>query len=269
MGSQILLSIALVTRNRPQSLSKCLDSVRCQAVQPFEIVVSDDSEPEYSASTREIAVKHGCRYLPGPGRGLYSNRNFVAQHCRGTHIRTMDDDHILPPDHLMKCYEAMAHDPMAIWTTGEIGYVNGEFVAATERASQLHPSGVGGPIRKPDDNWGISDGSTIYPSDIYARGFRMIEDFQFGMGYLEFGALLYANGWKCRCIPQALVEHYATSLSAPDPLSILFASVCYNQHFQPNSARLIRYLAPHWRSWKAMPRIFERARRRWEKSPGA
>jgi glycosyltransferase involved in cell wall biosynthesis len=166
MGSGILLSIALATRNRPESLRRCLKSLQQQSVRPFEIVVSDDSDESYSEFTRAIALDHGCRYLAGPRRGLYANRNFVAQHCRGTHIRTVDDDHVLSRDHLAQCRESIELDPGAVWTTGECGYLGGKLIGTTARANQLHPSGVGGPIENPDDNWGISDGSTIYPGEV-------------------------------------------------------------------------------------------------------
>jgi glycosyltransferase involved in cell wall biosynthesis len=266
MGSGILLSIALVTRNRPESLQRCLRSLRQQSVPPFEIVVSDDSDDTYSEFTRAIALDSGCRYLSGPRRGVYANRNFVAQHCRGTHIRTVDDDHVLAVDHLAQCQGSVEEDPGAVWTTGESGYLSGKLIGSTAWANQLHPSGVGGPIEDPDDNWGISDGSTIYPSEVFARGFRMVEIFGFGSSYLEFGAFLYVNGWKCRCVPGATVEHYASRLRSPDPLSISFASICYNRHFRPSRVRLIRYLAPRWRSWREMPKLFQQARQRWAKS---
>lgn len=66
----------------------------------------------------------------------------------------MDDDHILAPDHLARCLEAVKNDPDAIWTTGEIGYLIGECSRVAESADQLGPSGVGEAIRDTDDNWG-------------------------------------------------------------------------------------------------------------------
>jgi glycosyltransferase involved in cell wall biosynthesis len=173
-SADIQLSIALVTWNRPDSLERALASLRAQSVQPFEVIVSDDSQMEYKEATRAIAAKFGCSYNSGPHRGLYANRNVAAQQCRGTHIRTMDDDHILPPDHLAKCLQAASTDANAIWTTGEIGYLQGQLVDSAEVANQLGPSGVGERIENPDDNWGIADGSTIYPRNVFDRGFRMV-----------------------------------------------------------------------------------------------
>jgi glycosyltransferase involved in cell wall biosynthesis len=263
MESNIRLSVALVTRDRPQSLERGLASLRSQRVQPLEVIVSDDSGAEHAEATRAVATKHDCIYRVGPHRGLYANRNFVAQQCHGSHIRTMDDDHILPPNHLSQCLDSVRHDPSAIWTTGEIGYLNGDSVGIAETANQLHPSGVGERIENRDDNWGIADGSTIYPREVFDRGFRMVEHFGFGSSYLEFGAFLYKSGWKCRCIPGAIVEHHVSVLAQADPASHLFASICFNLYFRPNALQFVRYLSPYCRNWINLPNLLEMARHRW------
>jgi glycosyltransferase involved in cell wall biosynthesis len=264
MDPSILLSVALLTRNRPVSLERTLTSLRMQEDQPFEVVISDDSDAEIALEIQQIADTFGCAYLRGPEGGLYANRNFAAARCRGTHIRTMDDDHILPPDHLSKCLAAVETDRNAIWTTGEHGFIEGRSVGIAETACQLGPAGVGEPVQDVHNNWGIADGSTIYPREVFDRGFRMIEEFEFGSSYLEFGAYLYRRGWKCRCIAGAFVEHHVTALSHPDPLSHVFASICYNRYFRPNAIRLMRHLAPHWESWTKLPDLFAMAHRRWK-----
>jgi glycosyltransferase involved in cell wall biosynthesis len=260
----ISLSVALVTRNRPESLQRALASLRSQEAQPFEVIISDDSDESYAPEVKSIAQKFNYRYLGGPQRGLYANRNFAAAHCTGTHIRTMDDDHFLPPDHLAQCLGAVRQDPTAIWTTGERGFLRGYPVKVAETASQLGPAGVAEAILRKDDNWGIADGSTIYPREVFDRGFRMVEDFGFGSSYLEFGAFLYWHGWKCRCIEGALVEHHATALSPANPLSLCFASICFNLYFRPNRTRLIRHLLPHVESWTKLATLLQMAQRRWK-----
>src|ERR1700730_2977545 len=257
MNPSIQLSVALVTRNRPVSLERTLTNLRAQEDQPFEVVISDDSDAEIAPVIQRIAGTFGCIHLRGPVRGLYANRNFASVSCRGTHIRTMDDDHILPPDHLSKCLAAVGIDRNAIWTTGEHGFIEGRSVGVAETAGQLGPAGVGQTVKDVDDNWAVADGSTIYPRVVFDRGFRMIEEFGFGSSYLEFGAYLYRHGWKCRCLPGAVVEHYVTTLNQPDPLSQRFASICFNRYFRPNAIRLVRYLAPHWESWTKLSNLFE------------
>jgi hypothetical protein len=91
----------------------------------------------------------------------------------------------------------------------------------------------------------------------------MVDEFGFGSSYLEFGAYLYRNGWRCRCVPGVVVEHHTTALSRPDPTSIVFASVCFNLYFRPNPMRLIRYLAPHGREFRTLPHLLRKAKQRW------
>ncbi len=247
----ILLSVALVTRNRPESLNRCLQSLRAQNVQPFEVVISDDSDPERADATRKIADRWDCRYITGPRQGLYANRNYSALACQGTHIRTMDDDHLFPIGHFQQCFEAIQADPTAIWTTGEVGLINGEILWQSPTANQLVASGVGGPVQNLDDNWAIADGSTIYPREVFDQGYRMLERFNYGSSYLEFGAYLYHKGFKSRCMPNVYVEHYPedTALlsrdrTKPAILTHIFASLCYNKYFKPNPLLIFRHLVP-------------------------
>ncbi|MBE9118269.1 glycosyltransferase [Lusitaniella coriacea LEGE 07157] len=271
----IRLSIALVTRNRPESLERTLQNLRSQSFQPFEIVVSDDSDGELAAKTASVAKRWNCRYITGPHRGLYANRNYSALACRGTHIRTMDDDHILPENHLEQCFNAVSSDPHSLWTTGEIGYVNGQFFGESKTAQQLCPSGVGEAVENMDNNWAIADGSTIYPKTVFDRGYRMIEDYKYGSSYLEFGIYLYRHGFRSRCVPNAYIEHYADSWTIErndrDTIeSRLYASLCFNLYFQKNPTLAAKYillyiwlLKTHENVFVRFPQVFKNVRERW------
>lgn len=278
-SSEIQLSVALVTRNRAESLDRCLNSLRSQSIQPFEVVVSDDSDPELAPKTEAVAKYWNCRYIIGLRRGLYANRNYTALACQGTHIRTMDDDHILPEGHLEQCMKAVCSDPRSIWTTGEIGFINGEYCGTSPTATQLYPSGVAGEVTDVDDNWAIADGATIYPREIFDRGHRMVEWFPFGSSYLEFGAYLYYHGFRSRCVLGALIKHYAdeTTVKRQDNISViesqLYASLCFNLFFKPNPALAVRYSFSSLRYssfnqnllWK-LPKIIAKAKKRWQKN---
>ena len=245
----VRLSVALVTRNRPESLNRCLESLRQQSNQPFEVVISDDSDPDWVSETKTIANRWDCRYISGPRRGLYPNRNHVALACEGTHIRTMDDDHLFPEEHMEECLKAVRSDPQAIWTTGEDIFINGKYHGGSPTAGQLTPSGVAGEVGDIDDNWAIADGSTIYPREVFDQGHRMVESFNYGSSYLEFGAYLYHHGFKSRCIPGVIVEHHPVDASiigreySPKVIkSHIFACICYNFHFKPNFILGTKYI---------------------------
>jgi glycosyltransferase involved in cell wall biosynthesis len=245
MSSEIQLSIALVTRNRADSLRRCLTSLRAQDVQPHEIIVSDDSDEIERAGA--IATEFGARHIVGPKRGLYANRNAAALACTGTHIRTMDDDHTFPPGHFARCLAAVGHDPQAVWACDEISYLDGRFHDGPQSALQLHPSGVGGPVTNPDDSWAIADGATIYPRAVFDRGLRMVEQFGYGSSYLEFGAYLYRHGFRTRLVRDTFIEHHAeaATLAHSDIRSRLFASLCFNLRFHRDLAMAARYLVSY------------------------
>jgi len=267
MSDGIRLSIALVTRNRPDSLRRSLASLRAQEVQPHEIIVSDDSDDPTQAAA--LAAEFGARHVIGPRRGLYANRNAAALACTGTHIRSMDDDHTFSPGHLARCLEFVQGDPVSVWTMGEISFVGGSFSQKADTPPQLHASGVGGPVHDLDDNWAISDGSTIYPRSVFDQGLRMVEEFGFGSSYLEFGALLKRRGFRCRCMREVWIEHHVVlaELASRDQASVLFASLCFNLHFRPNRLLAARYLAGYLArspvlSFK-LARVLELAHERW------
>ena len=201
------MSVALVTRNRPQSLERTLRSLRRQDAQPWEVVVSDDSDDETAGAVRSLAERFECRYVRGPRRGLYANRNHVALACGGTHIRTMDDDHEFPPGHIAACLESAREDPDAIWIIGE--RVPGEPAEVGARCPpQLHPRGfsVTPPPGRPI--WSISDGAAIYPRTIFDAGTRFEEAFPFGASYLEWGSRLHWIGYRIRHLSSTHVVHH-------------------------------------------------------------
>jgi len=248
--SDIRISVALVTRNRPDSLARCLESLRAQSIQPFEVVISDDSDGTLASQTRSLAETYRCRYVTGHRRGLYANRNHAALACSGTHVRTMDDDHTFPDGHFEKCAESVRSDPRSVWTTGEVGYIEGQYYGTALTAFQLGPAGVGYPVSDPQNNWAIADGSTIYPAEIFHRGLKMEERFGYGSGYLEFGAFLYAHGYRSRCILGAAVTHHAgieTVSRQPNTLTIgshLFAAICFNRYFKRSFSKIARFVTP-------------------------
>jgi glycosyltransferase involved in cell wall biosynthesis len=278
--SKIQLSVAVVTMNRPDSLNLALESLRTQSCQPSEVIVSDDSDPSYQAAVKKVAEHWHCQYIVGPSLGLYANRNHGALACAGTHIRTMDDDHQLPPGHLQTCLDAVESDPGAIWTTGERGFVDGQYYMTLETATQLHPSGVGEAVSNLDDNWAIADGSTIYPAEIFHRGYKMVDWYGYGPSYLEFGAYLYKHGFKSRCIRGAIIDHYAQAATLSRLLDVdkeseeiesrLFASLCFNLYFRPNRFLAFKSLLACLKQSGCSPRllghlplVLSRVRQRW------
>ena len=202
------LSIALVTRNRPDLLSACLESLHQQPHIWYEIVISDDSSSEeFIFQNKILADKFEAKYLEGPRKGLYVNRNFVAKNCKGTHIRTMDDDHTFPKDHLRICLDKITEDPDSVWIIGE--YNPTEVILSTPHPvpAEIHPRGFSITPKDTQNSRAISCGASIYPKNIIELNILNSEDFKFGSVYLEYGSRLKYLGFRIRHISETYVIH--------------------------------------------------------------
>lgn len=212
-SEKITLSVALVTRNRPELLSQCLESLRSQSIQPFEVIVSDDSDLEIAPEIEAIAKGWNCQYITGPRRGLQANLNNAVDACHGTHVRIVNDDHTFPENHFKIIQNLLESDPNSIWTLGEYCEIPGT-QSLFQLPGEIQPRGFHKPIENFDDCMGISGGASIYPRKIFEYH-HFLEAF----GYvcdLEFGPRLKALGYRIRYCSETHVIHQ-TPIIIRDP----------------------------------------------------
>lgn len=92
------LTLAVVTKNRPRELSRCLDSVRLQTVMPATILIVDN---DVNRSAYSIYQQHQYDlpiiYVHEPRQGVPYARNAAIQYCRTTFLGFVDDDCVLDP----------------------------------------------------------------------------------------------------------------------------------------------------------------------------
>lgn len=206
--NKIKLSVALVTRNRPDSLKRTLSSLLHQTVKPYEVIISDDSNDVNSIKeNKKLAKEFNCIYVSGPQKGLYANRNFVAKQCKGTHIRTMDDDHEFPEGHLEKCLVAILAEPDTIWTIGEYNSNVSERTLPSPIAGQLHPRGFSFVPKNMDEYYGISCGASVYPKIVIEKDILNCDLYKFGMMYLEYGSRLSSLNLKLKPLRSTFIIH--------------------------------------------------------------
>jgi glycosyltransferase involved in cell wall biosynthesis len=206
MTPPISVSVALVTRNRPRSLERCLESWRRQTVHPDEIMVSDDSDDETAAVTEQIARRFGCQYTRGPRRGLYANRNHASIACRGTHILSADDDHTHPADYLAVIRELAASDARRVWIFSE--RMPGDSSSPLTCPPELHRSGFGCAPADPSRCAAVADGASLYPREIFEGGLRYDETYPFGGLWYLWGKQLARQGWRISFSTRTFVWHH-------------------------------------------------------------
>jgi GT2 family glycosyltransferase len=203
------LSIALVTRNRPQWLERSLASWNAQSIQPFEIIVSDDSEHSSHSENQEIAQRYGARWVIGPHRGLYANRNHAFRQAAGTHIMSADDDHTHPPGFVAVVFNAIESDPEAIWTVTERSPAHPD--APLPEPGEIRSNGTIGPPEDPDHSAAIACGSTSYPRNVFDSALYYDETYPFGGMWYLWGHQLRKAGFRIRYCPKTFVWHHTES----------------------------------------------------------
>lgn len=204
--NDIRISVALVTCNRFNSLERCLQSWRNQTIPPFEIVISDDSDPKNVLKMRKLAARFDCVYTSGPKRGLYANRNHASLACKGTHILSADDDHTHPTDFVENIRNILSHDPQTIWTFCER---NPLMPADTPGfPGELHRSGFGCAPKDWSNSAAISDGASVYPKLVFENGLRYDETYPFGAIWYLWGKLLVSHGWRISLSRTTFVWHH-------------------------------------------------------------
>jgi glycosyltransferase involved in cell wall biosynthesis len=224
----VQISVALVTRNRPESLERCLQSWRAQTVAPFEIVISDDSDDSFAPATKNLAARFACKYVTGPKRGLYANRNCAALACAGSHIISADDDHTHPVDFFEKVQAVTQVDPARVWTFGE-RFPDGEH-QPINRPTELHRSGAGCLPANPDDSAAISDGASVYPRQIFDGGLRYDETYPFGGVWYLWGKLLKERGWRISYSSETFVWHHLKEEGRHRDKAFLERQICCNTY---------------------------------------
>ena len=104
------ISVCVPTRNRPQYLRACLNSIQRSDLQPIEIVVSEDSDKKCVAETKRIALSFSkVKYVEGPKKGASANRNNCLIHVdsKAEFVSFIDDDALMYPDffdNILSCY---------------------------------------------------------------------------------------------------------------------------------------------------------------------
>lgn len=85
------VTVIVCTRNRPDSLEKCLASLARQDPPPDEVLVVDN-DPANERTRKTVQKYPGFTWLPEPGPGLSRARNMGIRHAKGEIIAWTDDD---------------------------------------------------------------------------------------------------------------------------------------------------------------------------------
>jgi glycosyltransferase involved in cell wall biosynthesis len=104
--SNIVFSIVITTHNRPQFLSRALQSVMQQGYQHWEVLIVDDgSQPPYLQDYVEIFNDPRIQGWELSHQGVNAARNWGIQKAKGDFVLFLDDDDQYLPMHLEVLYD--------------------------------------------------------------------------------------------------------------------------------------------------------------------
>lgn len=116
------LTVVVCTREHPEALTRCLDSLLAQRYPRFRVVVVDNAPT--TTATREVATRAAARgpvdYLLAPRPGLSQARNRAAAALPGQTLAFIDDDEVADPYWLSEIARALADHPQADVVSGVI-----------------------------------------------------------------------------------------------------------------------------------------------------
>ena len=88
-------TVVICTRDRPDDLRRCLESLRASAAEPLEVVVVDNAPAKAPAEVE--ARSFGARYVLEPRAGLNRARQCGARAASGDVVIYIDDDVVVSP----------------------------------------------------------------------------------------------------------------------------------------------------------------------------
>ncbi len=118
-----LVTISVCTRNRPEGIRKCLESLILQDADfPIEIVCVENDEQQKSREIVESLIAPAAekgmqlRYFCEPVQNIAGTRNRGMREARGEFVAILDDDEWAEPDWAAKLMEVQREtDADAVW----------------------------------------------------------------------------------------------------------------------------------------------------------
>lgn len=214
-------SVVVCTRDRPEHLSECLDTLAALNPAPAEVIVVDNA-PQTDATRLLVEAHPAVRYVHEPRAGLDIARNTGVRASRGAIIAFTDDDVQVNPQWLYHlCAGFDTPDVMAV--TGLVlpaaldteaqhrfethwgfhrGYLPRRFDTAYTKTHL--PYGV--------PAWEIGAGASMaFRREAFAHVGGFDERLDVGAagcsGDSEFWYRLLANEWTCHYTPTAVAHH--------------------------------------------------------------
>lgn len=121
-GQWPFLSVVIPTRNRPDDLKRCLESLVAVRFPHWDVMVVDQSDETSSKEIVDafVGILPNLRHLPHAGKGAAHARNTGAEATTGDYIAFLDDDCTVRPTWLENVAHTFERHPNAAIVYGRV-----------------------------------------------------------------------------------------------------------------------------------------------------
>lgn len=101
-----LITIVIPLYNNERYISRCINSIKCQSMTSFEVIIIDDgsSDQSYQKCIDSVDGDQRFKVYQIENAGVSAARNVALRHALGDSITFIDSDDLIPPDYLMCLY---------------------------------------------------------------------------------------------------------------------------------------------------------------------
>lgn len=201
-------SIIVPVFNRPDEVDELLESLTCQSVKDFEVVIVEDGS---KIPCREVCDKYAGRldlhYYYKENSGPGQSRNYGAERAQGDYLLILDSDVVLPGGYLRAVSDELEREPADAFggpDSAHNSFTDTQKAISYSMTSFFTTGGIRGGKKKLDKFYPRSFNMGIR-RDVYQElgGFSRM---RFGED-IDFSIRIFKSGKRCRLFPEAWVWH--------------------------------------------------------------
>lgn len=211
LNNSPLVTVAVITRNRADSLKRTLDAIKQLDYSNYEVLVVDNASTDH---TKEVIYNSGYKYLfSKKNNGFAKTRQIAVDTAKGEYICWCDDDCVPDPDWIAVFVTRFETDPKIALIGG--GISNHGFPEAMKNKGK-EVMGTNGKLRICRDNEQPEFFANLNMA-IRTKSIKEIGgyDLFFKGGYEEVDLVLAFKkaGYEIVYEPDAHVHHYHSNVS--------------------------------------------------------